>query len=109
MASLYESVTPRGDVLAGELTEALFAASLEEVVSGTAPATYGDPDAFFASTYPSGGLKSLLNEGLGVVRKSMTAAVAEVVHADVEVDARGPDQAPVVPGPLVPLRGGHRP
>ncbi len=38
--------------LDGELTEARFAASLEEVVSGTAPEAYGgDPTAFFASTY----------------------------------------------------------
>lgn len=65
--SLYDAVTPRSDVLAGELTEARFAASLEEVVAGTAPATYGDADEFYASTYASGGLKSLLNEALGRV------------------------------------------
>lgn len=65
MATLYESVKPRADVLAGTLTEAVFAASLEEVVAGTAPAAYGDPGTFFAGTYPSGGLKSLLGEALG--------------------------------------------
>lgn len=62
---LLESISPRRDVLEGELTEARFAASLEEVVAGTAPAAYGTPDVFFASTYPSGGLKSLLNEAMG--------------------------------------------
>jgi hypothetical protein len=62
---LYESIQPRGDVLGGDLTESRFAASLEEVVAGTAPDAYGDAAAFFAATYPSGGLKSLLNEALG--------------------------------------------
>lgn len=65
MRSLYESVVPRADVLAGELTEAQFAASLDEVVSGTAPQAYGDAAGFFASTYPSAGLRQLLDEALG--------------------------------------------
>ena len=65
MRSLYEVVVPRADVLAGELTEAQFAASLDEVVSGTAPQAYGDAHEFFASTYPSAGLRQLLDESLG--------------------------------------------
>jgi len=64
---LYEAISPRRDVLDGELTEARFAASLEEVVAGTAPEAYGTPSAFFAATYPSGGLKTLLNEAIGRV------------------------------------------
>ncbi|KWW98639.1 hypothetical protein LI90_266 [Carbonactinospora thermoautotrophica] len=67
MESLFERVVPRREVLAGELTEARFAASLEEVVAETAPDAYGDADAFFAATYPSAGLRSLLNEALGRV------------------------------------------
>jgi hypothetical protein len=36
--ALFDSITPRDDVLSGgELTEARFAASLEEVVASTAP------------------------------------------------------------------------
>lgn len=62
---LFETVTPRREVLSGELTEAMFAAALEDVVAGTAPADYQDPPTFFASSYPSGGLKALLNESLG--------------------------------------------
>lgn len=62
---LFEVVTPRAEVLSGELTEAMFAAALEGVVAGTAPSDYRDPATFFASTYPSGGLKALLNESLG--------------------------------------------
>jgi hypothetical protein len=64
---LVESISPRRDVLEGELTEARFAASLEEVVAGTAPDAYRTPRVFFASTYPSAGLKTLLNEAIGRV------------------------------------------
>lgn len=65
MESLFERVMPRDDVLSGELTEAKFAASLEDVAAGTAQETYGDAGTFFAGTYPSGGLRILLNEALG--------------------------------------------
>jgi Protein of unknown function (DUF499) len=67
MVSLFDAVRPRDDVRTGTLTDAIFAASLEEVVAKTAPGTYGDAGVFFASTFPSGGLKTLLNEALGRV------------------------------------------
>lgn len=63
--SLFSELRPRPEVLAGELTEAMFAASLEEVVSGVAPTAYGDPGAFFAATHPSAGLRTLLDQALG--------------------------------------------
>jgi len=63
--SLFEAVEPRADVLRGALTDAIFAANLDEVVGETAPDAYGDAEVFFTSTFPSGGLKSLLNEALG--------------------------------------------
>lgn len=63
--SLLDSITPRRDVLAGELTESRFAAGLEDVVAGKAADTYGNPQTFFAQTYPSDGLRTLLNEALG--------------------------------------------
>lgn len=65
MTDLFTCVEPRADVLDGVLTDAVFAASLDEVVAGTAPDAYGDAEAFFTSTYPSGGLRSLLDEVLG--------------------------------------------
>ncbi len=65
VGSVFEQLTPRQDVLVGELTESRFAASLEEVVTGSAPDAYGIADQFFAATYPSGGLRTLLNEALG--------------------------------------------
>lgn len=64
-AELFDSVVPRPEVLAGALTDAVFAASLDEVVAGTAPDAYGDASEFFAATYPSAGLRSLLDEVLG--------------------------------------------
>lgn len=65
--TLLSAVTPRQDVLAGELTESRFAAGLEDVTAGTAADTYGKPESFFAQTYPSEGLRTLLNEALGRV------------------------------------------
>lgn len=57
--SLFNAVEPRQDVLEGTLSEAIFAASLDEVVFGSAPAVYGDPTMFFAGTHPSAGLRWL--------------------------------------------------
>ena len=65
MTELFHAVRPRDDVLQGALSDAIFAASLDQVVSGTAPPVYGDPKTFFAGTHPSAGLKSLLNEAMG--------------------------------------------
>ena len=65
--TLFSSVEPREDVLEGDLSEAIFAASLDEVVAGSAPAVYGDPKTFFAGTHPSAGLRTLLDEALGRV------------------------------------------
>jgi hypothetical protein len=52
-SSLFELADPRDDVLRGTLTDAVFAASLDEVVAGTAPDTYGNATIFFGGTYPS--------------------------------------------------------
>jgi hypothetical protein len=77
-AELFDACEPRPDVLDGVLTDAQFAASLDEVVAGTAPDAYGDADQFFGVTYPSAGLRSLLDEALG------------------RVNGRRPDGAPVI-------------
>ncbi|MDD7920013.1 DUF499 domain-containing protein [Actinomycetospora callitridis] len=65
--TLLRTLTPRQDVMAGELTEGRFAAGLEDVASGTAADAYRKPESFFAQTYPSEGLRTLLNEALGRV------------------------------------------
>lgn len=65
--TLLSTIAPRKDVMAGELTESRFAAGLEDVADGTAADTYGKPATFFAQTYPSEGLRTLLNEAIGRV------------------------------------------
>lgn len=56
-----ETCTPREDVLHGGLTDSHFAAQLDQVVSSPERyPVYGDPTQFFAVTYPTKGLQSLL-------------------------------------------------
>jgi hypothetical protein len=58
-------VQPRFDVLSGALTDSIFAASLDEVVAGTAPTVYQDPQDFFANTHPSVGMRDMFREVFG--------------------------------------------
>lgn len=64
-SSLFEVVQPRDDVLQGELTDAIFAANLDEVVDAHAPEVYRDAQRFFETTHPARGLRALLAEALG--------------------------------------------
>jgi predicted AAA+ superfamily ATPase len=64
---LWDAVEQREDVLAGTLTDAVFAANLDDVVAGSAPDVYKTPEVFFANTFPSAGLRGLLEEALGRV------------------------------------------
>jgi hypothetical protein len=65
MQLIYEASTPRPEVLKGELKEDIFAARLKAVMEGTAEDVYQKPTVFFANTYPTEGLKVLLDEALG--------------------------------------------
>ncbi|MGA2321553.1 MAG: DUF499 domain-containing protein [Solirubrobacteraceae bacterium] len=56
---------PRKDVLEGALIDAVFAANLDEVVSGSAPDVYQDAGRFFSQTYPSQGLRQMLDAVFG--------------------------------------------
>ena len=69
MKTIFESCDPREEVLKGELQEQQFAASLTKVLRGVADPVYGDATTFFANTFATSGLKSLLREGLD--RKSV--------------------------------------
>ena len=60
VATIFETCQPRADVLAGSLADADFAADLAQVVSATGNAEYTDPARFFATTYPTRGLRELL-------------------------------------------------
>ena len=53
-------IRPKEDVAEGSFLEADFAADIQEVVLGTAPAMYGDPLEFFRCTYVTGGMRDLL-------------------------------------------------
>ncbi len=60
MPSIFELCQPREDVLAGRVRDEELVADLRAVVNGTAPKEYNDPATFFGHTYPTRGLKSLL-------------------------------------------------
>jgi len=65
MRPVFETCSPRPEVLQGVLTEDIFAARLKDVHDGIAAPVYQDPATFFANTYPTAGLRLLLNEALG--------------------------------------------
>ena len=68
LVALRKSCVPRADVLEGGLADNHFAAQLDKVVRDAAHyPVYGDPDAFFAQTYPTSGLKTLLTKTFGRV------------------------------------------
>ncbi|MDI3339533.1 MAG: DUF499 domain-containing protein [Sphaerobacter sp.] len=65
MQTIFDACEPRSEVLHGELKEEVFAARLKDVIDGSAEAVYQDPQTFFENTYPTDGLKALLEEALG--------------------------------------------
>ena len=65
LPSIFKTCIPRDEILAGELSPELFAAKLRLVVEGTAPYVYQDPTTFFANTFPTDGLKTLISEVFG--------------------------------------------
>ena len=62
LPSIRKTCTPRDDVLTGGLSDDHFAAQLDQIVRdpGGYP-VYGDPEEFFAVTYPTEGLRRLLD------------------------------------------------
>jgi hypothetical protein len=65
MKSVFDLAKPRPEVLQGQLSEDMFAARLRDVMDNRADPAYRDADRFFASTYPTDGLRTLLVEVLG--------------------------------------------
>lgn len=65
LPSIFETCIPRPEIEGGELLVDLFAAALRSVVEGTAPRVYGSADAFFANTFPTDGIKTLIREVFG--------------------------------------------
>jgi len=62
LASIFHSCAPRPEILSGELNVDLFAAKLRLVVEGKAPQVYQDANTFFANTFPTDGIKTLITE-----------------------------------------------
>jgi hypothetical protein len=60
MKTIFDICTPREDVRTGVIRESDFAADLAQVLNGTAPAQYAHAATFFANTYPTKGLRTLL-------------------------------------------------
>ena len=66
---------PRGDVLEGGLADNHFAAQLDKVVRDAEHyPVYGDAEEFFAQTYPTSGLKTLLTRTFGRLSGAKGAA-----------------------------------
>ena len=65
LPSIFDTCIPRDEILSGELSLELFAAKLRLVVEGKAPQVYQDPKIFFANTFPTDGLKTLISEVFG--------------------------------------------
>jgi predicted AAA+ superfamily ATPase len=65
LPSVFKTCIPREEILAGELSPELFAAKLRLVVEGKAPQVYQDPTGFFANTFATDGLKTLISEVFG--------------------------------------------
>lgn len=62
LQSIFKTCHPREEILSGELKLDLFAAKLRLVVEGKAPHVYQDADTFFANTFPTDGIKTLIRE-----------------------------------------------
>jgi predicted AAA+ superfamily ATPase len=62
LPSIFDQCTPRREVLAGELPDAIFAADLWDVVTGNAHADYQNSQRFFAGTHPTHNLKLLVKD-----------------------------------------------
>lgn len=62
LPSIHETCIPRPEILSGELSLELFAAKLRLVVEGNAPQVYQNPRQFFAQTFPTDGIKTLIKE-----------------------------------------------
>ncbi len=78
MRTVFQACQPRPEVLKGELRKELFAARLRDVIEGNADPVYRDPPAFFDNTYPTEGLRVLLDEALGRVTGAKPANSAVI-------------------------------
>ena len=64
----YAVATPHEDIREGRLAEAVFAANIWAVVQNTAPEVYLDPEEFYAKTFMTTGLSTVLRRVAGALR-----------------------------------------
>ena len=76
MQTIFDTCTPRPDVLTGTLTEDQFAAKLSNVVANTGADVYRFPDQFFASTYPTIGMRTLIEDCFGRLTGKRTGSAS---------------------------------
>ncbi|NEP85621.1 MAG: ATP-binding protein [Okeania sp. SIO2C2] len=80
LPSIFKACVPKAEIQSGNLSAEIFAAKLISVVEGNAPYVYQNADAFFANTYPTDGLKTLIKEVFSRLNKS--AAGAPVIRLE---------------------------
>ena len=78
MKNWHDIISPHKDIREGEFDEAIFAADLGDVVNRTAPDDYRDPYLFFKKTYPTAGLKNLLERVYHTLSSGKGASVIQI-------------------------------
>ena len=83
LALIFDTCVARDEILSGDLSLDLFAAKVRLVVEGTAPQVYRDANKFFANTFATDGIKTLILEVLCrlISKTERIANIAEVIMA----------------------------
>ena len=71
---IFDTCVPREEILSGDLSLDLFAAKLRLVVEGNAPQVYQDANKFFANTFATDGIKTLISEVFSRLMKQRAGA-----------------------------------
>jgi hypothetical protein len=80
---IFDTCVPRDEILSGSLSLDLFAAKLRLVVEGTAPQVDRDANNFFANTFASDAIKTLIREvfSRSISKTERIANIAGVIRA----------------------------
>lgn len=76
LPTIFDNCTPRADVLDSTIAEADFAADLAKVIRNEGSVDYRDPVRFFSQTYPTTGLRNLLQNVLARLTGDPSATAA---------------------------------
>jgi len=79
MKAFNQIAIPHEDIREGRLTMDIFAADLWQVVKGTAPRDYQDPDVFFRKTHITKGLKNILLQNRDL-REGVEMPLSNYIH-----------------------------